>query len=275
MVRRNERLNRYRARAPTGQRVARYTAAAAAEWARRGYPGAREAYNYFTDSRTSGNTKYMLPGAAKYFDLDGSSQTLQLTKELTSLEGPGGGGVGYNQKWLEIPDDANANSRSGNHIWVTSIYFKFDIIMKWNAITAGQQFQHCSMYVYLVEDLQCNGTHAQADDVWDTKKIPYNIANLENSERFNILGKKKYSVQDMQGSVRSVTTDDKHTKLSTDCYFDLGKKGKEIIYKGSTGGIGERTKRNLILFLGCDNQFTNGSLDMFSVRFKSRVRFRG
>lgn len=277
MIQRRDGRRRRRIYAGAAGAGAGYTAARmASDWRRAGYPGARTAYKvakgfFDSNARTGGNTKYMLPGAAKYFDTNGEAHTVQLTREIANFEEAAGNG-GFGVDWLKIPDDANASSRSGNHIWITSIYIKLDLVFRPEHSTdANQTFQNCKVTLYLVEDNQCNGSHAGATDVWDDNDLGFNIANLENAERFNILGKKSIALRDIASSTGIAVI----SHATKDIYFNLGKTGKEIVYKGSTGGIGERTRRNLCLFAAVDNQFTNGIANVCSMRYKIRVRFRG
>jgi len=156
-----------------------------------------------------------------------------------------------------VPQGATASTRIGRVINVRSVWIRGDILFSPGTSTAGST----NISIYLVLDRQCNGAAASATDVFTSVIFTRAMPNLENTDRFKILGKWIYALNTRAGVKGDFATVVRHFEKRIECNIP-------IEYSGATGALTEIRSNNLFLMASCylsdDSTAFNGN---------ARIRF--
>lgn len=120
----------------------------------------------------------------------------------------------------------------------------------------------CHMYVVL--DKQANGAAAAITDVVQTTNLATALINLNNSRRFRIIKKFKFTFEPKSGVSGAFNTQVLHKEWYKKLNIPLD-------FQGTTGAITELRSNNLFLIAGSDG-FTDDTVNLTGAM---RLRFRG
>jgi len=117
-------------------------------------------------------------------------------------------------------------------------------------------------YIYLVLDTQANGAAAAITDVLTSNNMGSALVNLNNSMRFRILKRFKFTMNSQAGATTAY-----NNVVKT---FDFYKRCNYVIdYSSTTGAITEIRSNNLFLLAGTDGS----SDDLVTIAGNCRLRF--
>lgn len=162
-----------------------------------------------------------------------------------------------------IPQGDGPSARDGNKCVVTSVYGRFDFQI-FTQVAAN--LTNTNVWIYLVLDTQANGAAAAVTDVFTSANLWECFRNLNNSERFKILKKKKIefnpAIAGVTGSVLNGPMA-KHVEIYKKCNIPL-------VFSSSTGALSEIRSNNIFWIWGTDNDD-----DIVNSYSYTRIRFRG
>jgi len=157
-----------------------------------------------------------------------------------------------------IPQGVTESTRVGRSCVIKSIQLRGSMLFAPSTAASATTI----VYLYVVQDTQCNGAAAAVTDVVTSTSLNVALTNLENSQRFRVLKRMKIRFNPGAG----VTT----AYNSVSVPFDWYKKCNiPMDYSDVTGAIGTIRSNNIFLMAGTDGQ----SDDIVSVGGTARVRF--
>jgi len=153
------------------------------------------------------------------------------------------------------------NNRDGAVVHVKSLQIRGLL----NYVPGAAANAASTMYIYIVQDKQCNGAAAAITDVLTSTAMKSALGNVPNQYRFKIL---KRIVVPMISSA-GVTTAYNNVVSPVEEYIKLN--GLELRYTASAGAITDLASNNIFLLAGTDG----GSDDLCSFEGTARLRFTG
>jgi len=143
---------------------------------------------------------------------------------------------------LAIPQGTTDVTRVGNKVTVKKVMLRgrFNLLDQAKSNPNG-----CSMRVMIVWDKQANGTAGVDGSVVLEQNNVYGFNNLDNSDRFQILKDKWYTLNPMTQT--GSTANGFAEKLVRISCNNLN---IPIMYSGATGAIGEIKSNNIIILVG-------------------------
>lgn len=157
-----------------------------------------------------------------------------------------------------IPQGTTESTRIGKKVNLTSILIQAGISYSPGASATAPAL----VYMWLVQDKQCNGAAASATDVLTGSGFAAAVHNLSNSDRFRTL--KKWVIEFNPGAGVTTAWADMRQNLTwygkCDIPIDFG--------PGAGGAITDQKSNNVFLLAGC-----NGADDLVTVTGTARVRY--
>lgn len=194
----------------------------------------------FPPSRFSGPA-----GEVKFFDTQ-----LSFTVDTT-------GEVPATGQLVLIPQGATQSTRIGRKATVTSLQIRANC----THVPAGGANAASTMYLYLVQDTQANGSAAAVTDVFTSASLEQGLINMSNSSRFKILKKWVYDFNSGAGVTTAYNNISRHIEF-------YKKMAVPLEYSGTAGAISELRSNNLFLVAGAI-----GADDAITVSGTARVRY--
>lgn len=155
---------------------------------------------------------------------------------------------------VTIPEGVGPEARTGRQVMLTRVAIK-GTIHRYYIDTAINQVSN--VYIYLVQDTQCNGLAATVGS--DTAGI-FTINDLSRAfqtpltyNRFKILAKKKVTMNAIPVSMGTTAVDTDTLNMRKQFYLSWGAKkgaGIPIEYNAATGVLASRTANNVFLVVG-------------------------
>lgn len=190
--------------------------------------------------------RFQGPGAeTKFFDTQ-----LAFTVDTT-------GEVPATGQLVLIPQGVTQSTRVGRKATLKSLQIRLNA----THTPAGGANAASTMYLYVVQDTQCNGAAAAVTDVFTSASMEQALINIANSSRFRIL--KKWVMDFNSGA--GVTTAYNNISRHVEFYKRLQ---LPIEYSSTTGAITEIRSNNVFLIAGAI-----GADDAITVSGTARVRF--
>jgi len=157
-----------------------------------------------------------------------------------------------------IPQGVTESTRVGRSCVIKSIQVRLNLLFApATAVNASS-----NMFLYLVQDTQCNGAAAAVTDVLTANTFATALTNLENSQRFRVLRRWKLNFTASAGVTTAYNTVAKTLDYYKKCNIPMD-------YSDVTGAIGTIRSNNIFLMAGTDGQ----SDDTINVSGTARVRF--
>lgn len=157
-----------------------------------------------------------------------------------------------------IPQGVTESTRVGRVCQIKSLQMKIQCTYVPGVDTNGVGV----MYLYLVQDKQCNGAAAAATDVLTSTDYKTAMINMSNSQRFRILRRWEYTFQSGAGVQTAFGRDVKVIN-------EYVKMNLPLEFSSTTGAITEIKSNNLFLLAGSD-AVTDDSINVAGT---VRVRF--
>jgi len=157
-----------------------------------------------------------------------------------------------------IPQGVTESQRIGRKCTITRINMRGYV----NYTPGADANMASSLFMYLVQDTQCNGAAAGVTDVLSSNNLATAYRNLSNSQRFKILKRFVFLINATAGVTTAYC---KQVRI-----FNYSKKCRiPIEFSSTTGAIGEIKSNNLFLLAGTDSL----SDDQAALVGTCRVRF--
>lgn len=154
------------------------------------------------------------------------------------------------------------NNRDGAVIMVKSLTIRGSLAL----VPAAAATASGIVYLYVVQDKQCNGAAAAVTDVLTSTDLKSALGNVPNQFRFRIV--RKFAVE-MNSEAGVTTAYNNYTKHFEE-YIEF-KKPLEIRYTASAGAITDLASNNLFLIAG-----STGTIDdLVTMTGVARLRFTG
>jgi len=157
-----------------------------------------------------------------------------------------------------IPQGVTESSRVGRKCTITSIQIKGSLIF----IPAAAATAATNIFLFLIQDTQCNGAAAANADVFTGANLGRAFHNLSNSSRFKILKKWVITMVSQAGAATALNNVIRYINYFKRCNIP-------IEYSSTTGAITEIRSNNIFLMAGTAGQ----SDDTCSFEGATRVRF--
>ncbi len=164
---------------------------------------------------------------------------------------------------VEIPNGSNEDERDGKNITVHSIHLRG--VLRANPGVIGNSSSVA--VIYLIKDMQTNGSAAGATDVFTGTDFSVANINMSNSKRFRVLRRFVFVIN-------PTATDGAATAIQSTIYEleYYSKINCEIAYSGTLGTLTEIRTNNLFLMAGLNTASQLGG-GLLSFTGNSRVRF--
>lgn len=157
-----------------------------------------------------------------------------------------------------IPQGVTESERVGRKCSIKSIHIRGSLVLQ----PAASANAATTVYVYLVQDTQCNGVAAAVTDVLETNTMASAMINLANSSRFRILKRFVMTFNSTAGVTTAYNNFSKPIEYYKKCNIP-------IEYSSTTGAITEIRSNNLFFLAGSDSL----SDDLVSFNATTRLRF--
>lgn len=197
------------------------------------------------------NARNNRPPEMKFFDT-----TLSFNVD-TTLEVPATGQLAL------IPQGDTQSTRDGRAAYVKSIQIRASL----RDVPAGASVSGHTVYMYLVQDTQCNGAAATVSGdtgIFSTALADTAMLNLANSDRFKILKKWIIDFNAGSGVGGAINTTSKHIEYYSKCNIPI-----QYDNAASTGAITTIRSNNLFLVAG-----SSVADDIVAVSGTCRLRFQ-
>lgn len=157
-----------------------------------------------------------------------------------------------------IPQNTTESGRIGRKCVIKSIQLRANV----RFAPAAAATAATTVFIYLVQDTQANGAAAGATDVFESADFPVTLLNLNNSQRFRILKRFKFTLIPTAGATTAYNEVTEHLEYFGRCNIPLE-------FSAAAGAITELRSNNIFLMAGSDG----GSDDTVTVAGNCRVRF--
>ena len=158
-----------------------------------------------------------------------------------------------------IPQGTEGDERIGRKTTIHSIQLRAQL-----AFAPAANDVSGLAYLYLVQDMQCNGSAAGVSDILTGTNLATALINMSNSSRFRIL--KRFVWELNQPGVAASGTYNtpvfRHLEYFKKCRIPME-------YSSTTGAIGEIKSNNIFLVAGC----SSGVSGLIDVSGACRLRF--
>jgi len=175
------------------------------------------------------------------------------------------------QHLVQIAQGDTQSQRDGNKIVVKSIHFKGTLL--YNPDTANQSQAGTCIYMYIIQDTQCNGTAPTVGNansgIFTTSDLSTAFMTLANSNRFKVLKKLVYTMNPPSGVSGAFGPVAKRFDVFKKCHIP-------IVYDASatTGALTTVRSNNLWLIAGCAPTLPGGLSDAVQLTSAVRIRFQ-
>jgi len=189
----------------------------------------------------------------------GSAGELKFFDTATSFNADLTGEVPATGQLVLIPQGVTEASRVGRKCTIKSVQCRWQVTL----IPTNSGVASGVLYMYLVQDTQCNGAAAGVTDVFTSTALASAFVNLDNSSRFRIMKKWVVDLSSAAGVTTAYNDQSRSIEYYTKCNIPLE-------FSSTTGAIGELKSNNIFLVAGVNRSAVD---DFISVAGAVRVRF--
>jgi len=158
-----------------------------------------------------------------------------------------------------IPQGVTQSTRVGRKATVKSIQVRAQL----TDLPAAAAVAATTIYLYLMQDTQCNGAAAAVTDVLTSSDFAQGMVNMANSSRFKILKRWVMDFNAAAGVATAFNRTAKHIEFYKRCNIPLE-------FSSTTGAITELRSNNLFLMAGTGG---GASDDTVSLTGTCRLRY--